>query len=201
VTLPSRWVLATSNRGKVAELDALLRESGMAFSLETQGTLGVTPVEETASTFVENALRKARHAAGHSGLPAIADDSGLVVDRLAGAPGVRSARYAGDEASDADNVAALLRALASVPPPRSAYFHCVLVALVSPDDPAPTIATGTWHGEIALAPIGSEGFGYDPVFWIPDLACTAAQLTAAEKNRRSHRGLALRQLVELLKNR
>lgn len=198
---PSRWVLATSNRGKVAELAALLKESGLGLTLAAQSELGVMPVEETGSTFVENALLKARHAARCSGLPAIADDSGLAVDALAGAPGVRSARYAGDDAEDADNVAALLVALASVPPPRNARFHCVLVALSGPDDPAPLIATGTWDGEIAQASAGSGGFGYDPVFFDRRLRRTAAELSAAEKNRVSHRAAALRMLVELLKNR
>lgn len=201
MTLPSRWVLATSNRGKAAELEALMREAGLALAIETQDRLGVAAAEETAPTFVENALLKARHAAAHTGLPAIADDSGLAVDALAGAPGVRSARYAGDGASDAANVDALLHALAPIAPPRTARFHCVLVALLRPDDPAPLIATGTWAGEIAPAPAGSGGFGYDPVFYAPDLARTAAQLSASEKNRVSHRGIALRRLVELLNNR
>jgi XTP/dITP diphosphohydrolase len=201
VTLPSRWVLATGNRAKVAELEALLRDAGAPLTLVPQTDLGVQSVEETFATFVENALLKARHAAQHSGLPAIADDSGLAVDFLAGAPGVRSARYAGDDATDADNVAALLRALEHAPPPRSARFHCVLVALLTPDDPAPLIASGTWEGEIARAPSGSNGFGYDPVFFDPRLARTGAELSAHEKNAVSHRGAALRRLAELLKNR
>lgn len=201
MTLPAQWVLATSNRGKVLELDALLRESGLALQVTAQSELGVGSVAETAATFVENALLKARHAARASGLAAIADDSGLAVDALGGAPGVRSARFAGESASDADNVAKLLEALADVPPPRTARFHCVLVALLAPDDPAPRVAMGVWEGEIALAPAGGAGFGYDPVFVDRRRGRTAAELSASEKNRASHRGAALRQLVELLKNR
>jgi XTP/dITP diphosphohydrolase len=201
VTLPRRWVLATSNRGKVAELDALLREAGLAFELTTQAEHGISPIEEMASTFVENALHKARHAARRSGLPALADDSGLAVDALGGSPGVRSARFAGDTATDADNVALLLRSLVAAPPPRTARFHCVLVALLHPDDPAPLIASGTWEGEVAGSPTGTGGFGYDPVFFDPRLRRPAAELTAREKNRVSHRAIALRGLLELLKNR
>lgn len=201
MTLPAQWVLATSNRGKTLELSALLRESGLALQVTAQSELGVPSVAETASTFVENALLKARHAARVSGLAAIADDSGLTVDALGGAPGVRSARFAGESATDADNVAKLLRVLADVPPPRTARFHCVLVALLSPDDPAPRIALGAWAGEIATTPAGTAGFGYDCVFFDRRLGRTAAELTASEKNGASHRGAALRQLVELLKNR
>lgn len=201
MTLPTQWVLATSNRGKVVELDALLRESGIPLHLAVQSELGVGAVAETAATFVENALLKARHAARASGLAAIADDSGLAVDALGGAPGVRSARFAAESATDADNIAKLLRALADVPAPRTARFHCVLVALLAPDDPAPRVAMGAWEGEIATAPAGTAGFGYDSVFFDRRLGRTAAELTASEKNRVSHRGAALRQLVELLKNR
>ena len=201
MTLPRRWVLATGNRGKVGELHALLRQSGLELGIEAQSAHGVQSVEETASTFVENALLKARHAALHCGLPAIADDSGLAVDALAGAPGVRSARFAGETATDADNVTALLRALEAVPAPRTARFHCVLVALLRHDDPAPLIAMGTWEGEIARAARGSGGFGYDPVFFDPRLGLTAAELSPADKNLVSHRGTALRRLAELLKNR
>jgi XTP/dITP diphosphohydrolase len=200
VTIPARWVLATSNRGKVAELSALLAEAGLDVEVTAQSELGVTAPPETATTFVENALLKARHASLVTGLPAIADDSGLVVPALGGAPGVRSARFAGDDADDAANVAKLLTALADEPD-RSAQFHCVLVALDYPDDPAPSIATGTWAGEIARAPKGAGGFGYDPVFFDPALQRMAAELARAEKNRVSHRGAALRTLVELLKNR
>lgn len=201
MTLPPHWVLATSNRGKVAELTSLLAQAGLRIRLSTQAELGVDAPQETGHTFVENALLKARHAARATGLPAIADDSGLVVAALGGAPGVHSARYAGEPADDGANVAKLLRALSAVPAPRNARFHCVLVALEHPDDPAPLIGAGTWAGEIAQAPRGAGGFGYDPVFVDPRLGRSAAELSAAEKNRVSHRGLALRQLLELLKNR
>lgn len=198
-----RWVLATGNRGKVAELDALLREGGIAsFELVPQIELGVPAAPETAPTFVENALQKARHAALHTGLPAIADDSGLAVAALHGAPGIRSARFAGEHASDADNIAKLLAALADVPAgARTARFHCALVALEHPDDPAPLIAEGVWRGEIAVGPRGDNGFGYDPVFFDPALGKTAAELAPAEKNAVSHRGEALRKLVAGLRLR
>lgn len=201
MTLPAHWVLATSNRGKAAELTALLREAGLDLRVTAQSELGVSAPLETGSTFVENALLKARHAASVTGLPAIADDSGLVVDALGGAPGVRSARFAGEHADDRANVAKLLSALAQSSHDRRARFHCVLVALDHPDDAAPLIASGSWEGQIALAPRGSGGFGYDPVFFDPTLQRTAAELEPAHKNRVSHRGAALRRLVELLKNR
>jgi len=201
VSLPPRWVLATTNRGKAAELSALLRESGLAIDLVAQTDLGVAPVPETAPTFVENALLKARHAAQMTGLPAIADDSGLAVDALHGAPGVLSARFAGPAANDRANVAKLLAALSVEPSERTARFHCALVALLHPDDPAPAIATGEWSGEITRVERGSNGFGYDPVFFDPRLGKTAAQLSPAEKNRVSHRGAALQRLIELLKKR
>jgi len=202
VTRKARWVLATSNAGKVAELAALLDASGLAIELVAQSSLGVRPAKETATTFVENALRKARHAARATGLPAIADDSGLTVDALAGAPGVRSARFAGPRATDARNNELLLERLADVPDgKRRASFHCVLVALRSADDPAPLIAAGEWPGEIARAPRGVSGFGYDPVFFDPVLGKTAAMLDVAEKNRVSHRARALRALSALLTKR
>jgi XTP/dITP diphosphohydrolase len=200
VTLRKRWVLATSNRGKVAELAALLAEAGLDFDVTAQSELGVEAPAETGATFVENALLKARHAARITGLPTIADDSGLVVPALGGAPGVRSARFAGEHADDRANVAKLLDALRSGLD-RSARFHCVLVALEDVGDPAPLIATGSWAGRIAVAPKGDGGFGYDPVFFDAATGRTAAELSAAEKNRVSHRGAALRRLVELLKNR
>lgn len=197
-----RWVLATANRGKAAELQALLTQSGLGLTLLAQSDLGVPSAEEPGVTFVENALTKARHAARATGLPAIADDSGLAVTALGGAPGVRSARYAGPNADDRANVAQLLAALAALPnPDRSARFHCVLVALRHADDPAPLIAAGDWSGEIATAPRGTNGFGYDPVFFDSRLGKTAAELSAAEKNAVSHRGAALRQLTELLQKR
>lgn len=190
-----RVVVATGNAGKVRELSAAL--TPLALELVTQADLGVDPIPETASTFVENALAKARHAASVSGLPAIADDSGLVVNALGGAPGIRSARYAGEAATDADNNAKLLAALEDVEE-RTAYFTCCLVYLASEDDPAPVIATARWYGLIVDVPRGDNGFGYDPHFLVSSLGRTAAELPLAEKNRLSHRGQACRQLLGLL---
>jgi XTP/dITP diphosphohydrolase len=201
VTLPTHWVLATSNRGKAAELTSLLAEAGLGLRVTAQSELGVQAPPETGVTFVENALLKAQHAARATGLPAIADDSGLVVDALGGAPGVRSARFAGDDADDSANVAKLLASLAQAPGDRRARFHCVLIALGHPEDAAPLIASGSWEGTITHAPQGNGGFGYDPVFFDPKLQRTAAELDSAHKNQVSHRGSALRRLVELLKNR
>jgi XTP/dITP diphosphohydrolase len=201
VTLPKHWVLATANRGKVAELTALLAEARLELEVTPQSELGVGAPEETGTTFVENALTKARHAARVTRLPAIADDSGLVVRALGGAPGVRSARFAGESADDHANIAKLLTALHAPALDRAARFHCVLVALEHPDDPAPLLAAGSWAGQIARSRKGSGGFGYDPVFFDPELGRTAAELPANEKNRVSHRGAALRTLIELLKNR
>ncbi|MDH3289305.1 MAG: RdgB/HAM1 family non-canonical purine NTP pyrophosphatase [Betaproteobacteria bacterium] len=184
------WVLASGNRGKLAEFEALLRDTGL--DLQLQGDLGIESAEETAGTFLENALLKARHASRLSGLPAIADDSGLVVDALDGAPGVRSARFAGQSCSDADNVAALLAALDGVPEERrTARFHCTIVALRRDDDPMPLVAQGQWEGLIATIAKGQGGFGYDPVFIEPTSGLTAAQLKADVKNRLSHRAQAL----------
>jgi XTP/dITP diphosphohydrolase len=201
VTLPAHWVLATGNRGKVAELSALFAAAGLGLRLTAQTELDVSGPPETAATFVENALLKARHATLATGLPAIADDSGLVVDALGGAPGVRSARFAGEHADDGANVAELLKRLADPALDRNARFHCVLVALLHAEHPAPAIASASWAGRIATAARGTGGFGYDPVFFDPALQRTAAELTAAEKNGASHRGRALRQLIELLRNR
>lgn len=187
-----RVVVATGNAGKVRELGAALAPLG--WQLVAQGELGIGPAAETSATFVENALAKARHAAAASGLPAIAEDSGLVVPALAGAPGVRSARFAGEGASDAANNAKLLAALAGVDA-RGAFFYCALVCVTHPADPTPRIAFGQWHGTIARAPRGRGGFGYDPYFQVPALGKTAAELTVAEKNRCSHRGRACRALV------
>lgn len=185
----TRVVLASGNAGKLRELAALLGDAGI--ELVPQGELGVPPVAETAPTFVENALAKARQAARHAGLAAIADDSGLEVDALDGAPGVRSARYAGKDAGDADNNRRLLDALAEVPAEaRTARYRAVLVFLRHADDPAPIIAEGSWEGRIAGAPRGAGGFGYDPLFELDD-GRTAAELDAAEKNRVSHRAHAL----------
>lgn len=192
-----RVVVATGNRGKLREIDALLGGLGLAFLAQSE--LGVTQAEETAVTFVENALIKARNAALQTGLPAIADDSGLQVDALEGAPGVRSARYAGPAASDADNNARLLENLAGVPAPlRSARFVCLMVYVAGPADPRPVIAEGLWEGRILQAPRGEAGFGYDPLFLVPGQDRSAAELEPELKNRLSHRGQALRALLAAL---
>jgi len=188
-----RVVLASGNPGKLAEFSELLEDSGL--ELIAQGTLGIADAEETASTFVENALLKARHASLASGLPAIADDSGLCVDALEGAPGLYSARYAGPGADAAANMARLLSALAGVPEDeRTAHFRCCIVLLRHAGDPAPLLCEGTWHGRILEAPRGSGGFGYDPLFLDPLLDATAAELEPAAKHCVSHRGAALAQL-------
>lgn len=190
-------VLASNNPGKVREINALLAPAGIR--VVAQGTLGIASAAETGLTFVENAILKARHAAGASGCPAIADDSGLQVDALGGAPGIHSARYAGAEADDAANCARLLTALAGVDAAaRRARFQCLMVYLRHADDPTPLIAQGTWEGTILDAPRGAGGFGYDPLFFLPDLGVSAAELDAASKNRLSHRGQALRQLIAWL---
>jgi len=195
----SRLVLASGNRGKFGELDALLSPLGV--SLAPQSEFGIEGAAETGVTFVENALLKARHAARQSGLPALADDSGLIVAALDGEPGVHSARFAGPDASDADNVTSLLERLADVPAERrGARFHCTLVLLRHAEDPAPVICEAQWPGAIARAPAGDNGFGYDPVFRVPGRDCTAAQLDSAVKNRISHRGQALALLVERLRD-
>ena len=197
---PRRWVLASGNRGKLAELSDLLRDAGLGLEVVAQSDLGVEPAPEDSLTFVENALAKARHAANRTGLPAIADDSGLCVDALGGAPGVRSARFAGEGADDQANVAKLLEELQSVPEARrGASFHCVLVALESASDPTPLFAHGEWRGSVATAPRGASGFGYDPVFVDPASGQTAAELGATAKNRVSHRGQALRALADGLR--
>ena len=187
-------VLASSNPGKLAELRALLEPAGM--HVVAQDAFGVEPPEETGLTFVENALIKARAASAATGLPALADDSGVVVDALGGAPGIRSARYAGDGASDADNLARLLEALAGVEPSdRGAAFVCALVYLRHAGDPSPIVCEGVWRGRILDAARGGGGFGYDPVFFVETLGRTAAELSREEKNAVSHRGQALAQLL------
>lgn len=194
-----RVVLATSNRGKLREMEALL---GGAWELVTQSELGVSPVPETGASFAENALLKARHAAAATGLPALADDSGLEVDALGGAPGVHSARYAGPAASDADNVDKLLAELAHVPSgQRTARFRCVVAYVRDAADPQPVLAEATWEGAIAKAPRGMAGFGYDPVFEDAASGRTAAELPASVKNERSHRGQAVCRLLQLLAQR
>ena len=195
---PGRWVLASGNSGKLREIQALL--AGSEIEIIAQRDLGVHSVEETGATFVENALLKARHAALETGLPAIADDSGLAVDALAGAPGIHSARFAGPDADSQANIGKLLAALAETPDEqRDARFHCVMVAILSADDPAPMISHADWPGAIARESAGDGGFGYDPIFYVPELNATAAQLAAEVKNRVSHRGRAMRQLRIALK--
>jgi XTP/dITP diphosphohydrolase len=191
----SRVVVASHNRGKLDELMRLFAPLGI--TLIGLRELGIEAPEETAATFVENALAKARHAAERSALPAIADDSGLVVPTLGGAPGIRSARYAGMQGDDAANnrrLVAELRGNAD----RRAYFYCALVYLRFGADPAPLIATAAWHGEIADQPRGTNGFGYDPHFLLRDLGRTSAELASDHKDRLSHRGQAARQLVAAL---
>lgn len=188
-----RLVLASGNRGKLAELRGLLGD--LPLSLQALGDFTAEAAEETAPSFVENAILKARHAAAASGLPALADDSGLEVDALAGAPGVHSARYAGPAADDAANRARLLQQLVDVPADRrTARFRCLLVYLRHAADPWPQIFSGTWEGRIALVEAGQHGFGYDPLFWLPEHGCTAAQLEPADKARVSHRAQAAQAL-------
>ncbi len=185
-----RLLIATGNRGKLAEFRDLLGDRGIA--LVSQGELGIADPPETGTTFIENAIIKARNAARISGLPALADDSGLIVDALGGAPGLISAHYGGVHGDATRNIARLLGELAGVPElQRTARFHGVIVLLRDADDPAPLIAEGTWEGRITDAPRGSGGFGYDPVFFSPEHGCTAAELDATVKNRVSHRGRAM----------
>ena len=191
------WVFASSNPGKLKEVEELLSSSGL--KIVPQSDFNIDPVEETGSTFLENALQKARHVALQTGQPAIADDSGLVVDALLGQPGIRSARFAGDSSNDNDNVCKLLNALENVTNARrGAHFYCVVIAIKSPTDPAPLIGIGTWSGVITEEPRGEYGFGYDPVFLIPKLKCTAAELPPEMKNRLSHRAKALAKIQRLL---
>ncbi len=187
-------VLATGNAGKQRELAALLQGRGLQLLRQTE--LGVTSVEETGTTFEANALLKARHAAAATGLPALADDSGLEVDALGGAPGVYSARYAGEHAGDAANTALLLQRLQGVEfAARTARFRCVIVLVRDANDAAPLIASGCWEGHIALTPAGDGGFGYDPVFVPQGGAVTISQLDEVAKNQASHRGQALQSLL------
>lgn len=193
----SRVVLASSNRGKLGEFSALLAGTGL--SVVSQGELGIPEAEETGLSFVENAILKARNAAQHSGLPALADDSGLEVDALNGAPGIYSSRYAGPGASDGDNVTKLLQALADVPETRrTARFQCLIVYLRHAFDPTPLICQGTWEGRVLFAPRGTNGFGYDPVFYVPGHDCASAELPPELKNRLSHRGQAMARLLAVL---
>lgn len=195
---PNQLVLATGNKGKVAELQNVL--APLQVEVLPQSQFQVSEADETGLTFIENAIIKARHACEATGLPALADDSGLAVDALQGAPGIYSARYAGKQATDISNIEKLLADLQEVPEhERGAAFHCVLVYMSHAHDPTPIIAHGRWHGRIALQASGQAGFGYDPVFYVPSHACTAAELTPELKFDLSHRGQALRQLLQQLK--
>ena len=190
-------VFASLNQGKILELRDFLKDQ--PFELILQHDLNIPEIEETGLTFVENALIKARHASEKSGLSAIADDSGLVIDALSGAPGIYSARYAGKKASSRANIEKVLQALKNTPlSNRRAHFHCTLLYLSHPDDPAPIICEGQWHGHILQQPAGKDGFGYDPIFFVEDKQCSAAELPLNEKNQISHRGKALKKLVEQL---
>ncbi len=192
-----KLVLASRNPGKLRELSALLDES--RYKIIPQADFNVPEVAETGTTFVENAIIKARHAAQYSGLAALADDSGIVVDALNGEPGVRSARFSGSDASDESNNILLVEKLRSVPEAqRSARYQAVIVYMRNAADPSPIICEGSWEGIIVLEAKGSGGFGYDPYFYLPDYGCTSAELSADEKNRISHRGQALRLLIEKL---
>ena len=197
-----RAVLASSNPKKLAELSVLL--SPLNIQIVSQAELGVDPAEETGTTFVENALIKARHAASKSGLPAIADDSGLVVRGLGGLPGVRSARYAGEGASDVDNNLKLVADLAEIPqqdPKRQAFFAATVVYLAEPNDPLPVVSTAYWAGRVIDSPKGSNGFGYDPYFLVDGIGRTSAELSPKRKNLLSHRGQAVRQFLAELHRR
>jgi XTP/dITP diphosphohydrolase len=186
-------VLASGNAGKLREIAALLDDLG--YQLRAQSEFGVSEVAETGTTFVENAIIKARHAAKQTGLPALADDSGIEVDALEGAPGVYSARFSGPGANDAANNALLVEKLKNIPvEQRGARYRAVIVLMRHFADPSPLICEGSWQGVIQLQPEGDGGFGYDPYFFLPGLGCTSAQLSATEKNRLSHRGQALVEL-------
>lgn len=195
--MTKRIVLASNNPGKVREINQML--GGLPLSVVPQSDFKVPEAEETGLTFVENALLKARHASRHTGLPAIADDSGIEVDYLNGAPGIYSARYAGKSASDEQNLRKLLADLDGIPEAeRTARFQCLMVYLRHEFDPTPVICRGTWEGRILLEPHGANGFGYDPVFFVPTHDCSAAELPPEVKNKLSHRGQALRKMVEAL---
>jgi XTP/dITP diphosphohydrolase len=189
-------VLASNNAGKLREFNALLAPIG--FTVRPQAEFNIPEAEEPHPTFIENALTKARHAARLTGLPALADDSGVCVNALGGAPGVLSARFAGEPKSDARNNEKLVAELAAHAD-KTAYYYCVLVFVRHADDPQPVIADGRWDGEIQAQPKGEGGFGYDPYFWLPALGKSVAELSGEDKNRISHRGQALRALVEKLR--
>ena len=192
-----RIVLASSNNHKADEITAMWPAN---YEINLQSNLGIDSAAETGTTFIENALIKARHASALTGMPAIADDSGLCVSALRDRPGIFSARYAGPNASDQDNLNKLLAKLRGKRN-RDAFFYCVMVFLEGADSAKPIIAEASWHGKIGLAPSGTSGFGYDPVFYLPELSVTAAELAMSQKNRISHRGLALTQLKDKLVER
>lgn len=191
-------VLASNNSGKIKEIREMLQP--FSINLISQSDFNISEIEETGLTYVENAIIKARHASKHSKLPALADDSGISVDALNGEPGVHSARYAGKNASNLEKIDKLLSALKDVPEEkRSASFHCVIVLLKNEKDPAPIICHGTWKGKIAFSAKGEKGFGYDPIFYVPEYDCSAAELDLTIKNMISHRAKALNQFINLLK--
>ncbi len=192
-------VLASGNQGKLREFAQLF--APMDIEVIPQSEFDVPEAEETGLTFAENAIIKARNAAQHTSLPAIADDSGIEVDYLLGAPGIYSARFSGPDASDQENLDALLAALENVPDnERSARYQCLIVMMRHSKDPTPLICQADWQGRILQSPIGNGGFGYDPIFWVPDMECSAAQLTAGEKHAISHRGKATRQFMTAFRN-
>lgn len=194
--MPDSIVLASGNAGKIREFQAVLTQ----YNLKPQSDFAVPEIEESGLTFLENSLLKARNAAQHTGLPALADDSGLVVDALNGAPGIYSARYAGVHATDQENLDKLLVNLEHVADAqRTARFVCVLAYCRHPEDPIPVIAQGIWEGIILREQRGEDGFGYDPIFYVPEMKCASAQLTPEQKNAISHRGQALADLCQLLR--
>jgi len=192
-----KLVIASGNKGKLLEISTLL--SPLNIEVIPQSEFNISEVEEPHSTFVENALVKARHASRHTGLPVLADDSGICVTALQGAPGVQSARYAGEPKSDQRNNLKLVEALKTASD-RSAYYYCIIVLLRHAEDPQPIIADGIWRGEIVLEPRGTGGFGYDPYFFLPEFGVTAAELELDTKNAISHRGKALKKLLESLRS-
>ena len=202
-----QWVLASNNKGKLAEFERLFAAANLNVTIIPQGQLNIEDAVEDGLSFVENAIIKARHASRSSGLPAIADDSGLCVPALGNAPGIYSARFAGEHGNDANNNAKLINDLQPIraqnridnkDTPIKGIFVCVLAFVRHTDDPLPIIAQGLWQGEILETPHGEGGFGYDPLFWLPELEATAASLDSADKNRMSHRGQAIRQLLQQL---
>ena len=202
-TFHNQWVLASNNKGKLTEFKRLFAEADLDVTVVPQGQLDIDDAIEDGLSFIENAIIKARHASRISGLPAIADDSGLCVPALGNAPGIYSARYAGEHGNDDKNNAKLVAELQPIRAehpnePIKGMFVCVLAMVRHADDPLPIIAQGLWHGEILEVPLGDGGFGYDPLFWLPELQATAASLSATDKNSISHRGQAIKQLLAQL---